>query len=169
MDTFTRWRKYYLTNGCFRPDRRGRFTAGFLLRHDDLKLALSQWLLGRTKRDINISDVRYVACTSTSAHIHIHACTRANTVTLTHLIQTRDFINNSLLKEFPIGKIDKCSGLCRPVSYETTHQWMLGCGCQYKPFKKTYYNDTHERHDNQLDRVTKATRHAYTSFREEKW
>ena len=46
---------------------------------------------------------------------------------------------------------------------------MLGCGCEYKPYKKTYYNDTHERHDNQLDRVTKATRHAYTSFREEKW
>ena len=36
---------------------------------------------------------------------------------------------------------------------------MLACGCQYKPFEKSYYNDTHERHDNQLDRVTKATRY----------
>ena len=35
--------------------------------------------------------------------------------------------------------------------------------------KKSYYNDTHERHDNQLDRVTKSYRHAFVAFREEKW
>ena len=75
--TFTRWRKYYMTNGCFRPDRRGRFTAGFLLRHEDLKLALTQWLLGRLKRDINISDVRVIirnthACTHALTHSHTH-------------------------------------------------------------------------------------------------
>ena len=148
-----------MSNGCFRPDRRGRFTAGFLLRHDDLKLQLTQWLLGRVKRDINISDVRSFAHTQ---HTHVHTLTHTHT-------QTRDYINDTLLNEFPIGRLDKRSGLCRPVSYETTHQWMLACGCQYKPFQKTYYNDTHERHDNQLDRVTKATRHAYTAFREEKW
>ena len=103
-------------------------------------------------------------------HTHMSACdTQRTNQHMQVQTQTRDFINDTLLKEFPIGKIDKRSGLCRPVSYETTHQWMLGCGCQYKPFKKTYYNDTHERHDNQLDRVTKSTRHAYTSFREEKW
>ena len=84
-------------------------------------------------------------------------------------LQTRDYINEELLKEFPIGKIDKCSGLCRPVSYETTHQWMKCCDCKYKPVQKTYYNDTHERHDNQLDRVNKTCRHAFTALREEKW
>ena len=83
--------------------------------------------------------------------------------------QTRDYVNEKLLSSFPIGKLDKCSGLCRPVSYETTHQWMLSCGCKYKKFEKTYYNDTHERHDNQLDRVKKAKRHGFVSFREEKW
>jgi len=56
-DTFTRWRKHYMTTGYFQPDRRGRFTSGFLLRHDDLKDKLRQWLLGRLKRDININDV----------------------------------------------------------------------------------------------------------------
>ena len=74
-DTFTRWRKHYMINGCFRPDRRGRFTSGFLLRHDDLKQMLSNWLLGRLKRDINIDDVccaGVYACTHTHAHIHIH-------------------------------------------------------------------------------------------------
>ena len=71
VDTFTRWRKYYFKNGCFRPDRRGRFTAGFLLRHEDLKLTLTQWLLARSKRDINISDVsRY-----TYKHPRTHART----------------------------------------------------------------------------------------------
>ena len=56
-DTFTRWRKHYMRTGCFRPDRRGRFTSGFLLRHDDLKDKLRQWILGRMKKDINILDV----------------------------------------------------------------------------------------------------------------
>jgi len=65
--------------------------------------------------------------------------------------------------------MDKCSGLCRPVSYETTHQWMKCCDCKYKAVQKTYYNDTHERHDNQLDRVNKTCRHAFTALREEKW
>ena len=65
--------------------------------------------------------------------------------------------------------MDKCSGLCRPVSYETSHQWMITCGCKYRPFRKTYYNDTHERHDNQLDRVNKSVRHAFVGLREEKW
>ena len=46
---------------------------------------------------------------------------------------------------------------------------MLTCGCLYKTVKKSYYNDTHERHDNQLDRVTKSYRHAFVCFREEKW
>ena len=46
-----------MLHGRFSPDRRGRFTSGFLLRHDDLKILLTQWLLGRVKRDINISDV----------------------------------------------------------------------------------------------------------------
>ena len=83
--------------------------------------------------------------------------------------QTRDFINETILKDFPIGKIDRCSGLRRPISYETAHQWMLTCGCLYKTVKKSYYNDTHERHDNQLDRVTKSYRHLFVSYREEKW
>ena len=56
-DTFTRWRKHYMLNGYFQPDRRGRFTSGFLLRHDDLKEQLRQWILGRIKKDINILDV----------------------------------------------------------------------------------------------------------------
>ena len=107
----------------------------------------------------------------TRTHTHMLAC---NTITytphysLTHT-QTRDYINDELLSSFPIGRIDRSSGLCRPISYETTHQWMLMCGCQYKVFQKTYYNDTHERHDNQLDRVTKACRHLFVSLREEKW
>jgi len=50
-----------MSHGCFEPDRRGRFAAGFLLRHDDIKSALTQWLLARVKRDINISDVRLFA------------------------------------------------------------------------------------------------------------
>ena len=57
VDTFTRWRKHYMLTGCFRPDRRGRFTSGFLLRHDDLKDKLRQWILGQMKKDINILDV----------------------------------------------------------------------------------------------------------------
>ena len=56
--TFTRWRNFYMSHGCFEHDRRGRFAAGFLLRHDDLKSTLTQWLLSSVKRDINISDVR---------------------------------------------------------------------------------------------------------------
>ena len=107
-------------------------------------------------------------CVRTSSHAHT-PLPHAPPPTVTPNVQTRDFINVELLKDFPIGKIDKCSGLCRPVTYETTHQWMLSCGCKYKPFKKTYYNDTHERHDNQLDRVNKACRHAFTALREEKW
>ena len=46
-----------MLTGCFRPDRRGRYTSGFLLRHDDLKDKLRQWILGRMKKDINILDV----------------------------------------------------------------------------------------------------------------
>ena len=97
-------------------------------------------------------------------HTYMHPLTRTS-----HASQTRDHINDELLSSFPIGKIDSKSGLCRPISYETTHQWMLMCGCKYKTFQKTYYNDTHERHDNQLDRVTKASRHLFVSLREEKW
>ena len=77
-DTFTRWRKFYMSNGCFQPDRRGRFSSGFLLRHDDLKLELTKWLLGRLKRDINISDVRiscFLPCLLTYTHKHTHAYT----------------------------------------------------------------------------------------------
>jgi len=57
-DTFTRWRTHYLAHGSFRLDRRGRFTSGFLLRHDDLKLSLTRYLLSRVKKDISISEVR---------------------------------------------------------------------------------------------------------------
>lgn len=164
-NTFTRWRNFYMSNGCFEPDRRGRFAAGFLLRHDDIKSALTQWLLARVKRDINISDVR--TC------MHVTRMSLAFNYIITphfhHAPQTRDYINDILLSSFPIGKIDSKSGLCRPISYETTHQWMLMCGCKYKTFQKSYYNDTHERHDNQLDRVTKASRHLFVSLREEKW
>ena len=79
VDTFTRWRKYYFKSGCFRPDRRGRFTAGFLLRHEDLKQTLTQWLLARSKRDINISDVsRYTY----NSHAPTHAL--INTQSPTH-------------------------------------------------------------------------------------
>ena len=63
---------------------------------------------------------------------------------------TRDFINNKLLKDFPVGKIDKSTTLRRPVSYETVHQWMKLLGCNYDEVKKNYYVDTHERHDNQV-------------------
>ena len=104
----------------------------------------------------------------THEHQHTHAPLTLTPLTHTHP-QTRDFINNELLSSFPIGRIDRSSGLCRPISYETTHQWMLTCGCKYKTFQKTYYNDTHERHDNQIDRVTKACRHLFVSLREEKW
>ena len=73
-NTFTRWRNCYMSNGCFEPDRRGRFAAGFLLRHDDIKSALTQWLLARVKRDINISDVS--ACMHVTrmslALLHLH-------------------------------------------------------------------------------------------------
>ena len=158
-DTFTRWRTHYLSHGSFRRDRRGRFTSGFMLRHDDLKLALTKFLLSKLKKDINISDVSLLAC----------ACIPLSPSPSPHSQQTRDFINEKLLKEFPIGTIDKASGLRRPVSYETTHQWMLTCGCSYNVVRKSYYNDTHERHDNQLDRVTKSYRHAFVGFREEKW
>ena len=73
-NTFTRWRNFYMSNGCFEPDRRGRFAAGFLLRHDDIKSALTQWLLARVKRDINISDVRACmhACHSHVTRFHLH-------------------------------------------------------------------------------------------------
>ena len=71
-NTFTRWRNFYMSHGCFEPDRRGRFAAGFLLRHDDIKSTLTQWLLGRVKRDINISDVRL--CAHTHTLTHTYAC-----------------------------------------------------------------------------------------------
>ena len=111
------------------------------------------------KKDISISEVRCLP-------VCLSACLPTHP---THHPQTRDYINEKLLNEFPIGKIDKGSGLRRPISYETAHQWMLTCGCLYKNVRKSYYNDTHERHDNQLDRVTKSYRHAFVSFREEKW
>ena len=64
-----------MSNGCFEPDRRGRFAAGFLLRHDDIKSALTQWLLARVKRDINISDVR--TCMHACMHAyHSHSLTQ---------------------------------------------------------------------------------------------
>ena len=73
-DTFTRWRTHYLTHGSFRPDRRGRFTSGFLLRHDDLKLALTRYLLSKVKRDINISEVRCLpVCLPAHPHPHPHS------------------------------------------------------------------------------------------------
>ena len=73
-DTFTRWRTHYLTHGSFRPDRRGRFTSGFLLRHDDLKLALTRYLLSKVKRDINISEVRCLSvCLPVHPHPHPHS------------------------------------------------------------------------------------------------
>ena len=122
----------------------------------------SRYLLSRVKKDISISEVR--------VHVLPPCVLPALTHSPPHMhTQTRDYINETLLDSFPIGKIDKGSGLRRPISYETAHQWMLTCGCLYKTVRKSYYNDTHERHDNQLDRVTKSYRHAFVSFREEKW
>ena len=64
-----------MSHGCFEPDRRGRFAAGFLLRHEDIKSALTQWLLARVKRDINISDVRLGGYLAVGALAYIHAQT----------------------------------------------------------------------------------------------
>ena len=76
-NTFTRCRNFYMSHGCFEPDRRGRFSAGFLLRHDDMKRALTKWLLARVKRDINISDVRlgcsYARMHTSRTYTHVRA------------------------------------------------------------------------------------------------
>ena len=50
-----------------------------------------------------------------------------------------------------------------------THTLILRAGCEYDTFKKTYYVDTHERHDVVLDRVNKCVRDSFIELREPHW
>ena len=59
-----------------------------------------------------------------------------------------DYVNNILLKDFPVGRICTSSGLCRPVTRMTVISWVKLCGGALKTRMRGYYNDTHERWDN---------------------
>ena len=65
---------------------------------------------------------------------------------------TWDYINDTLLKDFPVGRLCGSSGLQRPVCRTTALAWMKLCGAEFKTRLRGYYNDTHERWDNQLYR-----------------
>ena len=83
--------------------------------------------------------------------------------------QTRDWINDCLLTEFPVGRVSDDGVLCRPVSVSTAHRWMLTCGCTYEPATKTYLTDSHESHNTLLYRLWFCDLSYFLSQRMHRW
>ena len=79
---------------------------------------------------------------------------------------TWDYINDTLLKDFPIGRLCGSSGLHRPVARTTALAWMKICGADHKTRLRGYYNDTHERWDNQLYRAWWCLAIMFIEFRQ---
>lgn len=145
VDTFTpRWRTHYLLSGPWKFQTWQWQTRSFYVwistqtwRPQAFTYTVFNLLLSRVKKekkDIIISDVSHL--TVCLPWLLTPAITPL-TITCRHGISA---INKTLLKSFPVGRIDKCSGLRRQIFYETAHQWILTCGCLYKTVKKSCIN-----------------------------
>lgn len=80
-----------------------------------------------------------------------------------------DFINTTLLSEFPIGRPANWGRLTRPVDLSTVHRWMSNCDCSYDEITKSYMTDSHQRHDTLLYRVWAADLDYFLSMRMHRW
>ena len=83
--------------------------------------------------------------------------------------EVRDFINNVLLSDIPVGLVTECTRLHRPVCYATAHRWMLDCGATYDEAKKSYLTDSHEKHDTILYRIWFCDLDFFLSLRMHRW
>lgn len=80
-----------------------------------------------------------------------------------------DFVNETLLKEFPIGRTTNWGRLRRPVALSTVHHWMLQCDCSYDETGKSYMTDCHERHSTLLYRTWASDLDYFLSLRMQRW
>ena len=81
----------------------------------------------------------------------------------------RDFINNELLKEFPVGHVTEYGRLRRPTVPSTSHRWMLYCGCKYEEAQKSYLTESHQRHSTLLYRTWFCDLNYFLSLRMHRW
>ena len=80
-----------------------------------------------------------------------------------------DFVNVTLLAEFPIGRVSNWGRLKRPVVPSTVHRWMLYCNCTYEERTKSYLTDSHERHMTLLQRIWNCLLDYFLSLRMHRW
>lgn len=80
-----------------------------------------------------------------------------------------DFVNKTLLKEFPFGRPTNWGRLVRPTFPSTVHKWMLQCGCTYDEVTKNFLTDSHERHSTLLYRTWAADLDHFLSLRMHRW
>ena len=99
-------------------------------------------------------------------------------IELTHWIKSQkeisvrlaqDFINNTLLSEFPVGQVPEYGGLLRPTVPSTCHRWMLYCGCTYEPVRQSYLTESHQRHSTLLYRTWFCDLNYFLSLRMHRW
>ena len=81
----------------------------------------------------------------------------------------RDYINGTLLADFPVGRIPNYGTIRRPVSATTAHRWMLNCGCTWEPTAKSYLTHSHERHSTLLYRIWFCDFDYFVSLRMHRW
>ena len=81
----------------------------------------------------------------------------------------RDFVNITLLKEFPIGRTTTWGRLRRPTGLATVHRWMLQCDCKWNETTKTFMTDGHQRHSTLLYRTWAADLDYFLSLRMHRW
>ena len=82
---------------------------------------------------------------------------------------TLDFVNKTLLQEFPLGRPTNWGRLIRPACASTVHKWMLQCGCTYDESTKNFLTDSHERHSTLLYRTWAADLDHFLSLRMHRW
>jgi transposase-like protein len=82
---------------------------------------------------------------------------------------TWDYINDTLLSDWPVGRLCGSSGLVRPISRPTAISWMKTCGVVLKTRGKGYFVDTHERWDNQLYRACFCILVMFIELRQPRW
>ena len=83
--------------------------------------------------------------------------------------ETRDWINDTLLADFPVGRIANYGRLQRPIGLATAHRWMLNCGCRWEPVSKSYMTDSHEKHSTLLYRLWFCDLDYFLSLRMHRW
>ena len=82
---------------------------------------------------------------------------------------SRDWINNHLLADIPVGRVHEYGRLKRPIVPSTAHRWMLLCNAKYEPVTQTYVTSAHQRHDTLLYRTWFCDLDYFLSLRMHRW